>query len=89
MTIALITGASSGLGEATARRLAREPGMQLVLLARRAERLERLAEELPVPARTCNITTAGDSTCSSTTRAPAGAATSPRPATRWCARRWR
>lgn len=41
-----MTGASSGIGEAAARRIAREPGARLVLVARREERLHELAQQL-------------------------------------------
>jgi NADP-dependent 3-hydroxy acid dehydrogenase YdfG len=43
--IVIITGASSGLGEATARRLANE-GATVVLAARRGDRIQALADEL-------------------------------------------
>ena len=43
--VAIVTGASSGIGEATARLLWKK-GARVVLAARRKEKLEDLAEEL-------------------------------------------
>jgi len=48
--VVLITGASSGIGEAAAWRFAREAGTELVLVARREDRLKELAARLPAPA---------------------------------------
>src|SRR5512132_2736950 len=43
--VVIVTGASSGIGEATAREFA-QAGAITVLAARRAERLERLQDEI-------------------------------------------
>lgn len=58
--VAIVTGASSGLGEGFARSLA-SCGATVIAAARRTDRLERLAEELPgvVPVA-CDVTKSAD-----------------------------
>ncbi|HWS38541.1 MAG TPA: SDR family oxidoreductase [Actinoplanes sp.] len=55
--IAVVTGASSGIGAATARRLARE-GFHVVVAARRTDRLKELVEEIGANATAveCDVT---------------------------------
>ena len=55
--LAVITGASSGIGEAVARKLAAQ-GLHVVLVARRRERLESLAEEIRAGGGSARILTA-------------------------------
>ncbi|NYG59948.1 NADP-dependent 3-hydroxy acid dehydrogenase YdfG [Nocardioides daedukensis] len=52
---AVVTGASSGIGAATARALAAQ-GFRVICAARRAERLQELATEIGGVAVTCDVT---------------------------------
>jgi NADP-dependent 3-hydroxy acid dehydrogenase YdfG len=54
---AVVTGASSGIGAATARALARE-GFAVFCAARRSDRIEELAREIDGTAVTCDVTSA-------------------------------
>ncbi|HBO55358.1 MAG TPA: oxidoreductase, partial [Janibacter terrae] len=55
--LALVTGASSGIGAATARALA-AAGHEVVCAARRTERITELAAEIDGRAVTCDVTDA-------------------------------
>jgi NADP-dependent 3-hydroxy acid dehydrogenase YdfG len=57
--LAVVTGASSGIGAASARYLARE-GFEVICAARRLDRIEALAKEIDGRAVQCDVTSAAD-----------------------------
>ncbi|WP_432945264.1 SDR family NAD(P)-dependent oxidoreductase [Kribbella sp. CA-253562] len=57
--VAVVTGASSGIGAATARQLA-AAGFEVVCAARRLDRIEELAKEIDGRAVQCDVTSAED-----------------------------
>ncbi|HNF04390.1 MAG TPA: SDR family NAD(P)-dependent oxidoreductase, partial [Mycobacterium sp.] len=53
--VAVVTGASAGIGEATAKTLAAQ-GFHVIAVARRADRIQRLADEIGGTAVVADVT---------------------------------